>query len=255
MVTEIDFSKVNPATGPVAVRGAEPGDSLVVEILDIRPSPQGVATIIPGYGQLIDIVESPVAKVLPVEDGIVHFNDEIRFPVRPMVGVVGVAAGGEDIRNAMPGQHGGNLDDHLPGIGTKIFFPVLQPDGMFGLGDMHASMGDGEICGTGVEIAGEVTVRFDLLKGRQGAWPVSETQDAWIAHSTATDYPEAMREACREAAYLLAGEWNLTLEDAFILLSLRADVSVAQACKPSPFATIARVVMPRLDAIPGSFRL
>ena len=64
-----------------------------------------------------------------------------------------------------------------------------------------------------------------------------------------------MREACREAAYLLAGEWNLTLEDAFILLSLRADVSVAQACKPSPFATIARVVMPKLDAIPGPFRL
>ncbi|HEY6582776.1 MAG TPA: acetamidase/formamidase family protein, partial [Rubrobacter sp.] len=79
-MTEIDFSKVNPATGPVAVRGAEPGDSLVVEILDIRPGPQGVATIIPGYGQLIDIVELPVAKVLPVEDGIVHFNDEIRFP-------------------------------------------------------------------------------------------------------------------------------------------------------------------------------
>jgi amidase len=126
---------------------------------------------------------------------------------------------------------------------------------MFGVGDMHASMGDGEICGTGVEIAGEVTVRFDLLKGRQDAWPVSETQDAWIAHSTATDYPEAMREAYREAAYLLAGEWNLTLEDAFILLSIRADVGVAQACKPSHFAKIARVVMTKLDAIPGPFRL
>jgi amidase len=255
LVTEIDFSKVNPATGPVAVRGAEPGDSLVVEILDIRPGPQGVATIIPGYGQLIDIVESPVTKILPVHDGIVHFNEEIQFPVRPMVGVVGVATGGEDITNAMPGQHGGNLDDHLHGIGTKIYFPVRQPGGMFGVGDMHASMGDGEICGTGVEIAGEVTVRFDLLKGKQGAWPVSETEEAWIAHGTATDYPDAMREACREAAHLLSGEWGLSLEDAFILLSIRADVGVAQACKPSPFATIARVAMPKLDAIPGPFRL
>src|SRR5215203_2577126 len=126
---------------------------------------------------------------------------------------------------------------------------------MFGVGDMHASMGDGEICGTGVEIAGEVTVRFDLLKGKQGAWPVSETEEAWIAHGTATEYPEAMREACREAAYLLAGEWGLSLEDAFILLSIRADVGVAQACKPSPFATIARVVVPKLDAIPGPFRV
>ena len=80
LVTEIDFSKVNPATGPVAVRGVEPGDSLIVEILDIRPGPQGVATIIPEFGQLIDIVDSPVTKVLPVHDGVVHFNDEIQFP-------------------------------------------------------------------------------------------------------------------------------------------------------------------------------
>ena len=157
LVTDIDFSKVNPATGPVSVRGAEPGDSLVVEILDISPGPQGVATIIPGYGQLIDLVESPVTKVLPLRDGIIHFSDEIRFPARPMVGVVGVATGGEQVVNAMPGKHGGNLDDHLHGVGTSIYFPVRQRGGMFAVGDMHASMGDGEICGTGVEIAGEVT--------------------------------------------------------------------------------------------------
>jgi amidase len=171
LVTDIDFSRINPATGPVSVRGAEPGDSLIGEILDIRPGPQGVATIIPGYGQLIDMVESPVTKVLPVRDGIVHFNDEVQFPVRPMVGVVGVATDGEEITNAMPGKHGGNLDDHLHRIGTKIYFPVRQRGGMFAVGDMHASMGDGEICGTGVEIAGEVTVRFDVLKDKQGSGP------------------------------------------------------------------------------------
>lgn len=69
LVTDIDFSKVNPATGPVSVRGAEPGDSLVVEILDISPGPQGVATIIPGYGQLIDLVESPLPKSCPCAMG------------------------------------------------------------------------------------------------------------------------------------------------------------------------------------------
>ena len=125
---------------------------------------------------------------------------------------------------------------------------------MFAVGDMHASMGDGEICGTGVEIAGEVTVRFDLLKGKQGTWPISETNAGWITHGTATEYPDAMREACREAAGLLVAEWGMSMEDAFMLLSVRADVGVAQACKPSPFATIARVVMPKLDAIPGPFR-
>ncbi|HEX5848667.1 MAG TPA: hypothetical protein VFY59_05670 [Rubrobacter sp.] len=82
-----------------------------------------------------------------------------------------------------------------------------------------------------------------------------ETEGAWISHGTATDCPDAMRKACRKASYLLAGEWGLSLEDAFILLSIRADVGVAQARKPSPFATIARVVMPKLGAIPGPFRL
>jgi amidase len=254
LVTEIDFSKVNPATGPVAVRGAEPGDSLVVEILDISPGPQGVATIIPGYGQLIDLVDSPITKVLPVRDGIVHFNGDIRFPARPMVGVVGVATDGEDLTNALPGRHGGNLDDHMHGIGTRIYFPVKQPRGMFAVGDMHASMGDGEICGTGIEIAGEVTLLFDLLKGKQGEWPVSETKETWITHGTAVEYPDAMREACREAARLLAREWGMSMEDAFVFLSIRGDVGVAQACKPSPFLSIARVILPKLDAIPTPFR-
>jgi amidase len=253
LVTNIDFSKVNPATGPVSVRGADPGDSLIVEILDIRPVPQGVATIIPGYGQLIDLVEAPVTKVLHVRDGVVHFNDEISFPMRPMVGVVGVATDGENLTNALPGRHGGNLDDHLHGVGTKIYFPVKQPGGMFAVGDMHASMGDGEICGTGIEIAGEVTVRFDVLKGKQGEWPVSETEETWIAHGTAVEYMDAMREACREAARLLAGEWEMSMEDAFVLLSIRGDVGIAQACKPSPFASIAKVVFPKLDAIPAPF--
>ncbi len=254
LVTDIDFSRVNPATGPVAVQGAAPGDSLIVEILDIRPGPQGVATIIPGYGQLIDLVRSPVTKILPVLDGLVHFNDRIRFPIRPMVGVVGVATDGEEIPNAMPGRHGGNLDDHLHGIGTKIYFPVRQPGGMFAVGDMHASMGDGEICGTGVEIAGEVTVRFDLLKGKQATWPVSETDNTWITHGTAAEYPEALRSACLEAGELLVREWGMSIEEAFIFLSIRADVGVAQACKPSPFATIARVAVPKLDAFPAPFR-
>jgi amidase len=154
-----------------------------------------------------------------------------------MVGVVGVATDGENLTNALPGRHGGNLDDHLHGIGTKIYFSVKQPDGMFAVGDMHASMGDGEICGTGIEIAGEVTVRFDVLKGKKGEWPVSETEETWIAHGTAVEYMDAMREACSEAARLLGREWGMSMEDAFVLLSIRGDVGVAQACKPFPFTS------------------
>jgi amidase len=163
LVSDIDFSRVNSATGPVAVRGAEPGDSLVVELLEVRPGPRGFATIIPEFGQLIDDVKSPVTYVFDVDDETIRMNDRISFPLRPMVGVVGVATDGEEITNGWAGRHGGNLDDHKHGPGAKLFFPVRQPGGMFAVGDMHASMGDGEICGTVVEIGGEVVARFDVL--------------------------------------------------------------------------------------------
>jgi amidase len=254
LVTAIDFERVNGATGPVAVRGAEPGDSLIVEILEVKPVASGVATIIPGFGQLIGQVRSPVTQMFQVEGETVQMNERISFPLRPMVGVVGVATDGETISNAFAGRHGGNLDNHLHGPGSRIYFPVRQPGGMFAVGDMHAAMGDGEICGTGVEIAGEVTVRLGLLKGKQASWPVTELESSWVAHGTAGgDVREAIQEACEEAARLLVDQWDLTPEEAYVFLSVACDVNICQACHPSPFSTIARVSIPKVDATPRPF--
>jgi amidase len=256
LVTEIDFERVNSATGPVAVKGAEPGDSLVVELLEVRPSGQGFATLIPGFGQLIDQVQSPVTKVFRVEGDTVHMNDRVSFPLRPMVGVVGVATDGETVANGWAGRHGGNLDDHLHGPGATLYFPVRQPGGMFAVGDMHASMGDGEICGTGVEIAGEVVARFDLLKGKQATWPVTELPDRWVAHATAetdADLMEALQRVSEEAARLLVDEWGFTMEEAFVFLSVACDAGICQACRPSPFSTIARMTVPKVSATPKPF--
>jgi amidase len=226
LVTAIDFSRVNSATGPVAVKGAQPGDSLVVELLDVRPGAKGFATIIPEFGQLIGDVESPVTFVFDVEGDTVRMNERVSFQARPMVGVVGVATDGEEIANGWAGRHGGNLDNHLHGRGAKIYFPVSQPGGMFAVGDMHAAMGDGEICGTGVEIAGEVTVRFEVLKGKRARWP---------------------------AARALVDEWGFTKEEAFVFLSVACDVNICQACQPSPFSSIARVAIPKTPATPRPF--
>jgi amidase len=254
LVTAIDFDRVNAATGPVAVRGAEPGDSLVVEILDVSPIEWGVATLIPGFGQLIDKVQAPLTRLFEVRDGIITMNERVRFPARPMVGVVGVATGGDTLSNGLAGQHGGNLDNHLHGPGARIYFPVRQPGGMFAVGDMHASMGDGEICFTGVEIAGEVTVRFELLKGKQARWPVTELADRWMPHATADEFARALELVSEEAAQLLVDEWGFSVEDAFIFLSVACDAGVAQACKPAPrFGTIARFEIPKIEATPGPF--
>jgi amidase len=255
LVTEIDFARVNSATGPVAVKGAEPGDSLVVDFLEITPGPRGFATLIPGFGQLIDQVESPRTTVFDVEGDTIRMSDRISFPLRPMVGVIGVATDGEEVTNAYAGRHGGNLDDHLHAPGTRVYFPVRRPGGMFAVGDMHASMGDGEICGTGVEIEGEVVVRFDLLRGKQSTWPVSEREGDWIAHGTSSgDYREALQAASEEAARLLVDRHGFSIEEAFVFLSVACDVGVCQACRPSPFSAIARVVVPKIGACPTPFR-
>ena len=255
LVTEIDLTRINSATGPVAVKGAEPGDSLVVELLDVRPDRRGFATLIPGFGQLIDQVSSPVTRMFRVENGWIQMNERVRFPAKPMVGVVGVATDGDTLTNGLAGRHGGNLDDHWHGKGARIYFPVRQEGGMFAVGDMHASMGDGEICFTGVENAGEVDIRFDLLKGKQATWPVTELEQSWVAHATADDYADALKLVSDEAARLLVDEWGFSMEDAFIFLSVACDAGVAQACKPAPqFGTIARFTIPKLDATPAPFR-
>src|SRR3982751_127037 len=193
LVTDIDLERINSATGPVAVRGAEPGDSLVAEILDVRPIEWGVATLIPAFGPLIDLVQSPVTRLFDVRDGVIRMNDRVSFPAKPMVGVVGVATDGDTLSNGLAGRHGGNLDDHFHGKGARIFFPVRRPGGMFAGGDMHASMGGGEICFTGVGIAGEVDIRFDVLKGKQARWPVTELADACLPHATHDTYEDAAR--------------------------------------------------------------
>src|SRR5436305_5424451 len=242
LVTDIDLERVNSATGPVAVKGAEPGDSLLVEILDVRPIERGFATLIPGFGQLIEQVQAPLTRVFEVRDGWIQQTERIRFPARPMVGVVGVATDGDTFSNGLAGRHGGNLDNHLHGKGARIYFPVRQPGGMFAVGDMHASMGDGEICFTGVEIAGEVDVRFDLLKGKQATWPVTELAERWVAHATAAVFDDALQLCSEEAARLLVDEDGFSIEDAFIFPSAACDAAIAQACIPAPggFGTISR---------------
>jgi amidase len=245
---------VNSATGPIAVRGAEPGDSLVVELLEVKPVGIGLATLIPGIGQLIEQVRSPLTQVFRIDGDTVRMSERISFPLRPMVGVIGCATGGEEVGNGFAGEHGGNLDNHLHGPGATVYLPVRQPGGMLAIGDMHASMGDGEICFTGVEIAGEVTIRVSLLEGKQGTWPVTELADRWVVHGTAgPDFMEALDRAAEEAARFLVDQWGFTMEEAFVFLSVACDANICQACRPQPFSTIARVSIPKIDACPRPF--
>ncbi len=255
-IAQLDLNRVNSATGPIAVKGAEPGDSLSVTFIDIKPGPQGAAMVIPEWGQLVEHCKSPTTRIFKVKDGIITMNDKVSFPTRPMFGVVGVAPAEGVIPTFLADRHGGNMDDHQNGIGATLHMPVFQPGGMLAIGDMHASMGDGEISGTGVEIGGTATIKVDLIKGKHGGWPITEHADSWYTHGTHADSIDAaLKNACEEAAKLLVDQWGFTMEDAFIFLSVAGDLGIAQYCHPSPGSVIARMRVPKISACPRPFKV
>jgi len=171
----LDMNRINSATGPIEVIGAEPGDSLSVTLIDIKPGPQGAGMVIPEWGQLIEHTKAPQTRIFSVKDGTITMQSNgVTFPTRPMFGVIGVAPASGEIGTFLADRHGGNMDDHLNGIGATIHLPVFQPGGLLAIGDMHASMGHGEISGTGVEIRGTATIKVDLIKGKSGGWPITE---------------------------------------------------------------------------------
>ncbi len=251
----IDESLINAATGPIEVLEAQPGDTLVVDLLEINPGPRGAATVSAGRGQLQHLGLTDATRMFDVADGLVRMNDRVAFPVRPMVGVIGVATGGEVAPTLDAGPHGGNLDDNLHTVGTRVLLPVRQPGAMLAIGDMHAAMGDGEVGGSGVEIDGDVLIRVGVEPGRQTTWPAAVLDDHWVTHGTAVeDLTAAVDAACDEAGRLLVDQWGFTVEDAMVFLSVACDVGIAQAVHPCPGTVIARVKVPRIDACPLPFR-
>jgi amidase len=238
---------LNPATGPINVEGAEVGDSLAVEILDIRLAEEGFIAIKANVGLLAERAGRFVTRVVAVRDGVVHYNDRIRLPVRPMVGVIGTAPAGAGVSTGDPGPHGGNMDNRYITVGATVHLPVAVPGGRLALGDVHATMGDGEITMLGLEICAEVTVRIHLLKRQLCFRPWIETADAWITTADHLDPTTAMRMSAEGMVALLQDKLRIGFEDAYMLLSAQGDVGICQMCGPGQFATTSRTVFPKLS--------
>jgi len=235
----------NPATGPVSIHGAAPGDGLVVTILDISLANRGYTGTRPGRGVLGHMITEYRTKLFDILDGEVVFNERIRFPVRPMVGVIGTAPAGDGVATQHPGPHGGNMDHTDVRIGAQVHLPVFVPGALLFIGDVHASMGDGEISVTALEISGEVRVRVDLMKGEGIRRPWVEFPDRWITTGDGPGIADAIRMAAEEMAHFLMRRLGLSPDEAYMLLSMRGDVKVSQCADPTMLAATARVVMPR----------
>ncbi|CAB5240677.1 unannotated protein [freshwater metagenome] len=256
LIKTIPSSEVNPATGPIFIEGAMPGDTLAVTLISIETGPRGAARLYPGEGQLHDLVKAPYGRFFDVADGVVRMNEKVTFPASPMIGVIGVAPESGSISTMPAGMHGGNLDDNMNKAGSIVYLPVKHEGALLALGDMHASMGDGEICGTGIEIDGEVLIKVEVIKSVGTSYPVTQTADSWITHGVAfEDLTLAMKIACEEAAGLLVDQWGFTYEDAFIFLSVAADLGIAQSVHPSSGTVIAKMSVPSISACPTPFNI
>jgi acetamidase/formamidase len=232
----LDFSRVNPVTGPIAVDGAEPGDSLVIQVLDIAVADWGWTANIPGFGLLAEQFPDPHLRFSAVSGGAVHFLDGITLPALPMIGTIGLAPpGGAVLPMVPPHRQGGNMDIRQVTAGCRLRLPVAVAGGLLSLGDTHAAMGDGEVCGTGIEISSVVTVRVDLAKDQPVPAAVLETDGraarsgpALVATGIGPDIWQAARDATGSLIEQLVQRTGLAPVDAYLLASVTADMHIAE---------------------------
>lgn len=238
LMHDIDFEQTNPTSGPVFVEGAEPGDVLVAEILDIEVRNKGASCSIDNIGPLHDISETRT-RIIEIQDGYAKYND-ISWKVEPMIGVIGTAPIGDDVPSGLAGDHGGNMDSKLIVKGSKVYLPVRVQGGLFQVGDLHASMGDGEVSGTGLEVGGDITIRLSVIKDFELNWPVTETDNNWYVNTTSLEYGESLVSASKELCRLMKPVYKWDETDIFIYLSLQGDVGVNQGVYPihSPMFTL-----------------
>ena len=246
LITDIEYGYdgANPAAGPVYINGAEPGDVLVVEILDVQVAPQGTITTDCVCGPLHD--KSVVrTKKIDIVDGVADFNG-VKFPIDPMIGVIGTAPDGEPVIDGYPGNHGGNMDSKIIKKGAKVYFPVRVPGALLQMGDVHATMGDAELCGTGIEIPAEITVKTSLIKNFELNWPVTETATHWWVNACSSSFDEALRNASIELQRLIMNQTGWDETDAYMYMSVQSDVQINQACVPCEVPMILRFGTPKL---------
>lgn len=229
----LDWDHINPATGPLFIEGAQPGDVLKVEIQKIELDDHGVIAEAPGDGVTGKVLKDEATKIIPVVDDKVLFNDKLVFPVKAMIGVIGTApADGMEIPTGTPDLHGGNMDCKMIGENTVLYLPVNVPGALLAMGDMHAVMGNGEVCVCGVEIGGRITVRVSVLKNCKYPTPFLVSEDKAMTIYSAPTLQEAAEGATLRMRSFLIDELGMDEHEAGFLLSAAGDVEICQCVDP-----------------------
>lgn len=240
VIAGLDWDRVYPLCGPIGIQGAEPGDTLAIEILDIRTQGWGWTAILPGLGLLPDDFPDAYLRVFDLSPGdVAYMRDDIAIPVEPFFGTMGVCPAGASVQPVMPpGIFGGNMDTRQLVRGATLYLPVQVEQALFSCGDAHGAQGDGEVCVTGLEAPMFAALRFTLEKGRsipspqyRTPGPLTRRVDSAPFFGTTGvggDLYVAAQDAVRAMVDHIATTYDLGREDAYLLCSLAVDLKISE---------------------------
>jgi formamidase len=274
-VAALRLGRAHPLTGPVYVEGAEPGDVLEVELVAVETAPFGTTAVVPGFGFLADLFQEPYLVKWRIATGVARADElpGVAIPEAAFPGVVGLAPSADDLgrfrareekirraggpvadeepdaavpadardglRTIPPREIGGNLDIRQLVAGSKLYLPVHVPGALFSIGDLHFAQGDGEVCGTAIEVAGAATLRFQIVReGRRSRFPSYVTpgerpRGPWLATTgipvqAGMDLNVAAREALLEMIELLTARLEIERAAAYALCSVAIDLRISE---------------------------
>ena len=254
----IDRGRIHALTGPIFVDGAEPGDVLQIDVLEVAHQGWGWSSVIPGLGFLKERFADPYLFHWQLQEEHTRSLAPAVVPLRPFCGVMGVAPAEDgEFRTRPPGVFGGNMDVRELSRGAKLYVPVLNPGALFSAGDAHAAQGDGEVCINGIECPADVTLRFLLHKQRplrgplveSAALPLSAAEgDAWMVVESAAEAIVAARAATSRMVDLLAERWGFSEVHAYLLCSVAMNLRLSQVVNEPMFtvsASLPKQVLPQ----------
>tara|TARA_R100001129_G_scaffold185044_4_gene171772 strand:- start:201 stop:1145 length:945 start_codon:yes stop_codon:yes gene_type:complete len=241
-VARLDFSKVNPVSGPIFVDGAKPGDALKVTIESFKPSGFGWTANIPGFGLLADDFKDPALTIWKYDPDSLEpalFGKNGRVPLKPFAGTIGNALAEPGTHSVVPPRRvGGNLDIRDLSAGVELYLPVEVDGALFSVGDTHAAQGDGEVCGTAIESPMDVILKLELVKDANLKMPRFTTPGPVTRHLDTKGYevttgigPDLMtgaQHAVADMVELLASRYNMDPVEAYMLVSTCGDLRISE---------------------------
>jgi amidase len=236
-----DGHPLAPIAGPVKIRGAQPGDVIVVDLLEISPHGEGKTAILRDFGVLRKEFGEPWALACPVKDGKAWFGGRIGIPLNPNLGTVSTMPT-EGYKPAYAGPYGGDFDQKDVRAGCRVHLPVMVPGALLFLADPHAAISDGIITGTGVECDATVRARVTLEKGRRLDRPILEVDDTVQVLGFGPTVELATEDAARGAVEWFVARTGMDRREAYMLLSIVGELRIGTSPRP---VMAARLIIPR----------